>query len=213
MKIKWWGHASFSIRNSNGSVIVTDPYNEDLPYAKINEEADFVTVSHEHFDHNAVDLLSGNPKTIKEVTGFQNNEIKIEGIEVYHDDVQGEIRGKNIIFNFEFDGIKISHLGDLGHLLDKEQIEKLADVDILLIPVGGNYTINAAQAYETINKITPKIIFPMHYKTDILDFPIQGIDKFLAFFHDESIEKINGCEIEIDDFPSKQKVYLLNYAK
>lgn len=213
MKIKWWGHASFLITTDEGLKILTDPYNEDLPYARIDDKADYVTVSHEHFDHNAVDLLPDNPKVINNIKGLENNEIKVEGIASYHDDKKGAERGQNIIFNFEFDGTKLSHLGDLGHPLNEDQLKRLKDVDYLLIPVGGNYTINADQAYKIIKQIKPKVIIPMHYNTDILDFPIKGVDDFLGNFSKENIKIINNSELEITNLPEEQLVYVLDYVK
>lgn len=213
MKIKWWGHSSFLITTDDGLKILTDPYNEDLPYVRIDDKADYVTVSHDHFDHNAVDLLPGNPKVVDNIEGLENNEIKIEGIASYHDDKKGAERGQNIMFNFKFNGKKLSHLGDLGHPLNKDQLKKLKDVDYLLIPVGGHYTINADQAYKIIKQIKPKVVVPMHYKTEILDFPIKGVDDFLGYFSKENIKIINNSELEITKLPEEQLVYVLDYVK
>ncbi len=213
MKIKWWGHATFLITTSDDKKILTDPYNEKLPYKKITDKSDYVTVSHDHFDHNAVDLLEGNPEVIKENTGFEDDHIKFEGISVYHDDVHGNQRGANNIFIITTDEFKVAHFGDLGHELEKEQLAKLMDIDILLIPVGGNYTIDAKKAKEIIDEIKPKVILPMHYKTDILDFPITGVDEFISFFDKESVDIIDGSEVEIKELPSKQKLYVLDHVR
>lgn len=213
MKIKWWGHASFLITNSNNIKILTDPYNEELPYKKITDKVDYVTVSHDHFDHNAVDLLEGSPKVIKSSSGFNDENISVEGISVYHDDAEGNKRGKNIIFVINTDGYKIAHLGDLGHDLNKEELNKLKGIDIILIPVGGNYTIDAKKAKDIVDEIKPKIVLPMHYKTDILDFPITGVDEFLSYFEKDNIEIFDGSEVEINKLPSKQKLYLLDHVR
>ena len=213
MKIKWWGHASFLITNSNNKKILTDPYNEELPYKKITDKVDYVTVSHDHFDHNAVDLLEGSPKVIKSSSGFNDENISVEGISVYHDDAEGNKRGKNIIFVINTDGYKIAHLGDLGHDLNKEELNKLKGIDIILIPVGGNYTIDAKKAKDIVDEIKPKIVLPMHYKTDILDFPITGVDEFLSYFEKDNIEIFDGSEVEINKLPSKQKLYLLDHVR
>ncbi|MGM0446017.1 MAG: MBL fold metallo-hydrolase [Bacillota bacterium] len=213
MKIKWWGHATFLITTSDNKMILTDPYNEELPYKKITDKPDYVTVSHDHFDHNAVDLLEGSPEVIRENSGFEDDHINFEGISVYHDDAEGNKRGENNIFIITTDEFKIAHFGDLGHELEKEQLSKLKDIDILLIPVGGNYTIDAKKAKQIVDEIKPKVILPMHYKTDILDFPITGVDEFLSFFEKESIEIIDGPEVEIKELPSKQKLYVLDHVR
>ena len=213
MKIKWWGHASFLITTSKNKMILTDPYNEELPYNKITDKPDYVTVSHDHFDHNAVELLEGSPEVIKKSSGFEDDNISVEGISVYHDDAEGDKRGENIIFVIDTDDFKIAHLGDLGHDLNNKQLSKLKNVDILLIPVGGNYTIDAKRAKKIVDEIDPKIVIPMHYKTDILDFPITGVDEFLSYFEKKSVEIINGPEVEFDEIPSKQKLYLLDHVR
>lgn len=213
MKIKWWGHASFLITTSNNKKILTDPYNEELPYNKITDKPDYVTVSHDHFDHNAVDLLKGSPEVIKKSSGFDDDNISVKGISVYHDDAEGDKRGENIIFIINTDGYKIAHLGDLGHELNKEDLNRLKDIDILLIPVGGNYTIDAKKAKNIVDDINPKIVLPMHYKTDILDFPITGVDEFLSYFEKESIEIFDGPEVEFDELPLNQKLYLLDHVR
>ncbi|MFO7815011.1 MAG: MBL fold metallo-hydrolase [Halanaerobiales bacterium] len=213
MKFKWWGQASFLITKDDGTKIVTDPYNEDLPYKKINDEADYVTVSHDHFDHNAVDTIPGQPYVVNNVSGFKDKEVDIIGISTYHDDSEGVERGENIIFMMQLDGMKVSHLGDLGHSLDSSQIEKLKDTDILLLPVGGHFTIDADQAYQIVKELDPKVVVPMHFKTDILDLPIKGVDKFLDNFSSEKIEKVNNCELEINKLPDTQTVYVLDYVQ
>jgi L-ascorbate metabolism protein UlaG (beta-lactamase superfamily) len=194
-------------------MILTDPYNEELPYNKITDKPDYVTVSHDHFDHNAVDLLEGSPEVIKKSSGFEDDNISVKGISVYHDDAEGDKRGENIIFIINTDGYKIAHLGDLGHELNKEDLNRLKDIDILLIPVGGNYTIDAKKAKNIVDDINPKIVLPMHYKTDILDFPITGVDEFLSYFEKESIEIFDGPEVEFDELPLNKKLYLLDHVR
>ena len=211
MKIKWWGHATFTITTSDGFKIITDPYNEELPYKIVDDCADYVTVSHSHFDHNAVNLLPGNPQTIKDVNGVENHVIKINGIESYHDQEKGSERGENIIFKYEFDGMKVAHLGDLGHALNDKQLNFLADVDILLIPVGGYFTIDAEQAYEIVKELNHKLVFPMHYKTEVLNLPIKGVGRFLEHFPKERVKNIKDSEIEITELPEEQMVYVLEY--
>lgn len=213
MKIKWWGHSSFLITSSDEIKVLTDPYNEELPYNKITDSPDYITVSHDHFDHNAVDLISGRHVMVKTTDGIKNEQITIKGISSFHDENKGEQRGENIIYVIEFDQFKVCHLGDLGHKLTNDQIKQLKDIDILLIPVGGNYTIDANQAYKIVNELNPLIVMPMHYKTEILNFPISGVDKFIKLFKNNRVEVINNSEIEIDQKPKEQKVYVLDYVK
>jgi len=213
MKFKWWGQASFLITKDDGTKIITDPYNEEMPYKSINDKPDYVTVSHDHFDHNAVNAITGQPYVVNNISGFKDKKVDIKGISTYHDDSEGAERGKNIIFMMQLDGMKVSHLGDLGHPLTSTQVDKLKDTDILLLPVGGHFTIDANQAYEVIKKLDPKVVIPMHFKTDILDLPIKGVDKFLDNFSSEKIEKVNNSEVEIDKLPDEQTVYVLDYVK
>ncbi len=213
MKFKWWGQASFLITKSDGTKIITDPYNEDLSYKKIDDKADYVTVSHEHFDHNAFDTIFGQSYIVNNVSGFKDKKVDITGISTYHDDSEGDERGQNIIFMMRLDRMKISHLGDLGHPLNNSQIGKLKDTDILLLPVGGNFTIDAKQAFKIVKELDPKIVIPMHFKTDILDLPIKGVEKFLKHFDEKSIVRVNGPEVKFSSLPVEQKIYVLDYVQ
>ncbi|TDO86500.1 L-ascorbate metabolism protein UlaG (beta-lactamase superfamily) [Halanaerobium saccharolyticum] len=210
MKVKWWGHSTFFIEN-NGIKIITDPYDDSLPYHQIEDKADYVTVSHGHYDHNSAELLGGNFEVIDSLDGLKNSEIEIEAIKSYHDSHHGEDRGDNLIFLINIGDKKICHLGDLGHLLDANIIEKIKNVDLLLIPVGGNYTIDAELAFIIARDIDPAAIIPMHYKTDILDFPINGVKNFTDKFEQNEVEFINRPEVDIENFKDK-RVIVLDYV-
>lgn len=215
MKIKWNGHASFTITSKAGLKIVTDPYESGgfggaLKYAPITDQADIALVSHEHADHNYTAGLKGSPRVLKnsgEVKG-----IKFDAIPCFHDSSRGSQRGKNTIFCFSVDDIRIAHFGDLGHSLDDEQIKKLGKVDLLLIPVGGFFTIDAKQAQQLTTRINPGIVIPMHYKTSKVDFPIQPPDAFLAQF--TKVKKLDLSEVEINksDIPQTTEVWVLKSA-
>ena len=181
MKIKLLGHASFLITSDTGTRIITDPYatGNGLSYGEITESADVVTVSHDHFDHNNVAAVRGEPKIVKEIGISRVKGIEFKGIASYHDETGGHQRGNNIMFCFEIDGIRVCHLGDLGHLLNNKQISEIGAVDILLIPVGGYYTIDAKVATQVCSQLKPKVIIPMHFQTDKCTFPITGVDDFL----------------------------------
>jgi len=181
MKIKYLGHAAFVITSDRGVRIITDPYgtSPDLTYGEIRTTADVVTVSHDHFDHCNVAAVGGNPQVMRRAGVSTAKGIKFKGIISYHDDEGGRMRGNNIIFCFEVDGVKVCHLGDLGHRLDDKQKAEIGRVDILLIPVGGYYTIDAKTATEVCDQLKPGVIIPMHYRTDKGLPNIAGVDEFL----------------------------------
>jgi L-ascorbate metabolism protein UlaG (beta-lactamase superfamily) len=212
MKIKWLGHAAFLISSDKGTKIITDPYEttESLRYGRIEESADIVTISHDHGDHNNVAAVKGNPQVVRGAGEAKG--IKFKGVPTYHDDVGGSKRGKNIVFCFEVDGLNVCHAGDLGHPLTDEQAAAIGKVDILLIPVGGFFTIDARTADRVCDQLKPKVIIPMHYKTDKLDFPIAGVDEFLK--GKNNVTRVNGSEIEIKggELPANAQIMVLQAA-
>lgn len=144
--------------------VVTDPFNSDmvgLSYAR--QTADVVTVSHEHGDHNNVEKVEAG-KILRGPGEYEIKNVNFKGVATWHDKSQGSERGKNTVFVMEMDNIKIAHLGDLGHKLTEDQLSQMGDVDILLLPVGGFYTIDAPLACEIVSQIEPKVIIPMHYQ-------------------------------------------------
>ncbi len=212
MKIKWLGHASFMITSEAGTKIITDPYvtTENLNYGEIKESADIVTVSHEHGDHSNVSGVRGNPEAIRGTAKVKGIEFK--GIPTYHDDAKGQQRGKNTIFCFEVDGVRVCHLGDLGHPLSDKQAAELGSVDILLIPVGGFYTIDAKVAGQLCDKLKPKVIIPMHFRNDKCAFPIAGVDEFLQ--GKEGVSRLDASEVEFKqgELPATTKIVVLKPA-
>jgi L-ascorbate metabolism protein UlaG (beta-lactamase superfamily) len=182
MIITWQGHSCFKIQDkigSDGVTLVTDPFDKETGLKVPNFEADIVTVSHDHHDHNNVAALRGKPFIVNCAGEYDFKNILIEGIDSFHDDKKGAERGANIMYRIEIDDISVAHLGDLGDILDNGQLEKLVGTDILLIPVGGIYTLDAKKAVEVISQIEPRIIIPMHYKTDDLKIDLESIDKFI----------------------------------
>jgi len=212
MKIKWLGHASFMITSEAGTKIITDPYvtTENLNYGEIKESADIVTVSHEHGDHSNVSAVQGSPEVVKGTAKVKGIEFK--GIPTYHDDAKGKSRGNNTILCFEMDGIRVCHLGDLGHPLSDKQIAELGSVDILLIPVGGFYTIDAKVAGQVCDKLKPKVIIPMHFRNDKCAFPIAGVDEFLQ--GKEGVSRLDTSEVEFKqgELPATTKIVVLKPA-
>jgi L-ascorbate metabolism protein UlaG (beta-lactamase superfamily) len=213
MKIKWWGHASFLITADDGRKILTDPYNEEVGYKRITDEVDIVTVSHEHFDHNAVHLLPGSAKVIRTLEGYENELLKIRGIASYHDEKRGAERGNNRIYLIELENKRICHLGDLGHTLDDEYYNIIKGIDILMIPVGGYYTIDARVAFEIIERVNPSIVLPMHYKTEVINFPISGIEGFKSYFKPSEIAELNEAELDTKKLPEDKRLFILEYVK
>ncbi len=213
MKIKWLGHASFMITSDTGTKIITDPYvtGGALNYGEIKESADIVTVSHEHFDHNNAAAVGDNPEVVKGTAEAKG--IKFNGTATHHDDAGGSQRGNNIIFCFEVDGIRICHLGDLGHPLSDKQVAELGSVDIVLIPVGGNYTIDAKVATEVCGKLAPKVIMPMHYRNErCSSFPVAGVDEFLQGKADVSKPDSSEVEFKQGELPATTQIIVLQSA-
>ncbi|MCJ7739728.1 MBL fold metallo-hydrolase [Candidatus Microgenomates bacterium] len=166
MEITYLGHSAFRIKGKKTS-IVTDPFDPAVTGFKIpSVQADIVTVSHEHKDHNNIKAVSGEPLVISGPGEYEVKGVRITGLRTYHDNTKGGERGYNTVYRIEIDNVAIVHLGDLGHKLSDKEIEILDGVDILMIPVGGTYTINAAEAVEVISHLEPKVIIPMHYKSD-----------------------------------------------
>lgn len=182
MIITWQGHSCFKIQDKigpDGLTVVTDPFDKEVGLKVPNFEADIVTISHDHHDHNNAGALRGQPFVIKSAGEYDVKGVMVEGIASYHDDKEGKERGNNIIYRIEMDDISIVHLGDLGQVLDNAQLEKLAGTDILLIPVGGKYTLDAKKAVEVISQIEPRLVIPMHYKTKDSKIDVEGVDKFV----------------------------------
>ncbi len=182
MIITWQGHSCFKIQDKQGSdgiTVVTDPFNKEIGLKVPNFEADIVTISHDHDDHNNANSLRGKAFIVDSPGEYDFKDVLIEGIDSFHDDKEGAERGRNTIYRFEIDDISVSHLGDLGHALDSAQLERLTGTDILLIPVGGTYTLDAKKAVEVISQIEPRIVIPMHYKVEGLKIELDSLDKFI----------------------------------
>lgn len=216
MKIKWNGHASFTITSSEGAVFITDPYDPSgyggvLTYDQVKDSADAVLVSHDHADHNFVEGLPGSPKVVR--GSDQAGNVQINGIPTYHDESNGSERGDNTIFSFPIDGINICFTGDLGHQLSSEQVSAIGPVDLLLLPVGGTFTVDADSAVKVAEALNPRLIIPMHFKTAKCDLPIAGVEGFLEKM--TNVKKLQQSEIELtpDKIPETgPEVWVMDYA-
>ena len=197
MQIRYLGHSCFEITSKAGKSIITDPYTKvgyELPKGLY---ADVVTTSHAHFDHNYTQAIDCN-LIINEAKSYCIDGIEIVGIESYHDTERGALRGKNIIYNITIDGIVLCHMGDIGEACSQALVEKIGKVDVLLIPVGGRYTVDALEAKEYIDKINPKVVIPMHYKPHDGALDIAEIQPFLDIFEGQVITMVVVGSTEID---------------
>lgn len=208
VNITYHGHSMFKITSDTGQTIVTDPYDEKIKPVLPDVSADIVTVSHDHFDHSNTGLVKGNPEIIKTKDKRIFDGIEIEGIDSYHDPQKGSLRGKNIIFMIEIDSLMITHLGDLGHIPDDSSLKILTKTDVLMIPVGGIYTINAREAYNLTGMIEPGVVIPMHYKEPDSKLDVDTVDSFLSLY-DNHFKKGQTVSVSKDALPDKTEVWVL----
>jgi L-ascorbate metabolism protein UlaG (beta-lactamase superfamily) len=197
--------------------VITDPYESgayggQLAYGKINDQADIALTSHDHADHNDSKSLPGSPQIIKGSGSKTAKGISFKGISTYHDPSKGSERGTNTIFTFSVDGIQVCHLGDLGHLLSDKELAEIGPVDILLIPVGGYFTIDPKEATRVAEQIKPKVLIPMHFKTEKCGFPIAPVEDFLK--GKLNVKRIKTSEAPFDKatLPQQMEILVLEHA-
>lgn len=197
MKLQWCGQACFLLTSSEGTRILTDPFNKHLGYPVPRYLVDGITVSHNHYDHNYIKAIPNYQEIpiLREPGNYQVGDISIEGIAVFHDQCSGKERGDNHIFVFQLEGMRIAHLGDLGHTFSPEQLARLGLIDILLIPLGGTYTIGYQEAEIILVQVQPKITIPMHYKTPTLRYQLDSLESFLA--GKSKVEILKNSELEL----------------
>ncbi len=209
MRIRWHGQSCFEIGDEE-KILITDPHDgKSIGINQPDVRGDIILVSHDHYDHNAVRIVEKeNSKIIREPSERTFEGIEVKGIRSYHDENEGERRGENTIFTFKMNGTTFCHLGDLGHLLEKETVEEIGDVDFLFIPVGGNFTIGPKEAKKTIEEIAPKIAVPMHFKIGGLSLDIKTIEPFLSLYPEERIFKL-GVELDFikADLPDQTEIW------
>ena len=209
LKIRWHGHACFEI--TDDQTIITDPHDgKSIGIPTPSVTGDIVLISHNHYDHNSVKTVEKeNTKIINETRKRTLDSVSIKGYSSYHDENQGAKRGENIIFKFTVDAITFCHLGDLGHQLDDQLAKNLEGIDVLFIPIGGTYTLDATGAWDIINYIKPSVVIPMHYKIEGLSLPIAGVDPFLQQSKDYKILKVgNEIDIENEELPTKPEIWV-----
>ena len=212
--ITWHGQACFKLKGRTASVVV-DPYDADFTGLKpLKLEADMVCVTHDHKDHNNTKAVKtaegGEPFVIAGPGEYEKSGVNIAGVPSFHDNSQGAERGKNTIYNITVDEVNIVHLGDLGQKkLTQEQVEQLSSCDVLLIPTGGTFTIEAKDAPDIIAQLEPKVVIPMHYKIGGLKFALDPVDKFLTAMGKEKVERQNKLSVSVEKLPEELDLVLL----
>ena len=201
MTIIWHGQSLFEITTSRGKNnqvnIVIDPFSQEVGLRLPKLEPNIVLSTHEHYDHNNVKAVGGNYFLIEGPGEYEIKEVFIQGIPAFHDDLQGKERGGMTIFTIEAEELRLCHLGDLGQKeLTPDQLEKIGEIDILMIPIGGNYTISGKEAVKIMSQIEPKIIIPMHYALPKLKVKLEGVEKFLKTMGIKKIEPVNKLTIK-----------------
>ena len=217
MEIEFFGQSCFRFKGKN-AVVVTDPYSTSgTGLSKLKKlSADIVTVSHQHEDHNFVGAIKGTdrrpkPFVIDGPGEYEIDGIFIQGISSYHDQKKGKERGKNTIYCFEIDGLRLVHLGDLGTELSRRQLEEVNGSDILLVPVGGTFTIDAAEAMKVVNQVEPQVVIPMHYKLPGLKYDLAGVEDFLKEAGVEEVKPEEKLNISKDKLPDSREIIVLKF--
>lgn len=209
MKLKYYGHACFTLRFADGTTLAIDPFDESVSYAPCDAICDAALLSHDHFDHNHTQSLRGDFITIREAGSYDVRGVQITAVPCFHDKQRGALRGNNLIFRIEGDGLTIVHLGDLGHMPDDEQLRAISNADIMLIPIGGTYTIDTPEAEELIRLAQPKHAVAMHFRTPDYDFNTSTCD---AFERDMGAARMpREVEITLETLSSLPEAMILSY--
>ncbi len=211
MEITYLGHSSFAICSAAGAVVVTDPYDSSIGFAMPRIRADAVTLSHRHYDHGNVAAVGGKPVVIDGVGDFHAGDISIFGTASFHDNFGGARRGQNVIYKFCADGVTICHLGDLGEDFSEARSKSVGKVNVLMIPVGGTYTIDGATAAKYVESIKPDVVIPMHYKVEKLTLDISTVDGFLKCSSGaEIVRGVNKLRLSPEDMSgSTRKIIIM----
>lgn len=214
MKLKWYGHSCFLFTNEAGTRLLIDPFNEATGYDLGHVDAEIVCCTHDHFDHNYVEAVNGTPIVVKTAGHHEPLGVQIDGFETYHDEVQGAKRGKNIMYRIEMDGIRLLHAGDLGHMPSEALLKEIGEIDILLVPIGGTYTIDHQGAIDLVHMIRPRVTIPMHYKTPHGKVQVSELAPFLRVSKDYIAHKLGEDEATLTKgHLGENRMLLLEYYR
>lgn len=212
MEIVWLGHSCFRIRGREATV-VTDPCPPSSGYAIGKPTADIVTLSHRHDDHAYMKAVAGHPVVLDGPGEYEIHGAFITGIGTYHDSERGAERGESVVFIIEMEDIRVCHLGDLGHAPTAEQAEEITGADVLLVPVGGNSTIDGAKAAEIVSLLEARLVIPMHYKTNASKAPLEPPDRFLKEMGVTAVEPQPKLSLSRSAIPNETQVMVLDYKR
>lgn len=210
MIIDWLGHSCFKVTLKNGTRILFDPYDKATGYSTSQIEADIVIVSHAHHDHSELSYVSGDYTVVNKPGSYKFGDLTVEGFKTWHDCKQGSLRGENIVFLLTINGLRLCHMGDLGCIPEGSILEKLKGTEILMIPVGGHFTIDAKEALVICEAISPNIIIPMHFKTSATNLDIAPLHEFLEIARsDYDISHLGKCQMKIDKASLKKRTRIM----
>jgi L-ascorbate metabolism protein UlaG (beta-lactamase superfamily) len=212
MEITWLGHSCFKLKGKQATVI-TDPFSPGIGYTLGKVSAEIVTISHSHPWHSYIQGVSGEPRVLKGPGEYEAAGVLTVGVHTFHDSEKGAQRGKNTVFVIDVDDVMICHLGDLGHPLTAEQVAEIDGVDVLLIPVGGVSTIDAVQAAQIVRHLEPKIVIPMHYKTEATKKELEPVDRFLKEMGVKEAVPQPKLLVNKNSLPLTMQVVVLNYKQ
>lgn len=213
MRLIWFGQSCFLLTSQAGTRVLIDPFGKGLGYRMPELQADIVSTSHDHFDHNNLAAVKGNFYHIDTRGAYAHKDIGISGVLTCHDKVQGARRGSNVVFTFDVDGLRVCHCGDLGHVLRPEQVEAIGKVDVLMLPVGGTFVINAAEALQVRSQLQPAITIPMHYRTRALGLfglAFARVDKFLRLAG-EPAREVQELALDQASLGAQAGIVVMNY--
>jgi L-ascorbate metabolism protein UlaG (beta-lactamase superfamily) len=209
VEITWLGHSCFKVKGKE-VVLVTDPCGSSIGYSPDEVEAQIVTLSHQHPGHSGLEIIEGSPKVLNGPGEYEVSEVFVTGIVTFHDTEEGSSRGKNTAYIIEMDEMKLCHLGDLGHLPSPQQAEDFSNVEVLFIPVGGVSTVDAKMAAEIVRRLSPRLVIPMHYQTDIVDW-LEPVDKFINEMGFKEIIPQSKISFTRSNLPVETQIQILDY--
>ena len=212
MEIVWLGHSCFRLKGSD-LTIVTDPFDDSLGYKPGGLKADVVTVSHQSPHHSYVERVEGIRRVLSSPGEYEISDELFLGVKTFRDAERGKERGVNTVYRITIDKLNVCHLGDIGHVPTSDHVSAIGDVDILMLPVGGGKTLTPSQASETVGLIEPKVVIPMHYKTDAVAEDIEPVDAFLKELGVKEVEPLVSLSATRTSMGDGPQVVLLEYRR